>query len=106
MDRRNLMRTMKMVPKTQMHLQMNGYDNHVQNIIESAFKEGFAWDAIIKCGPKKQELNCHKMVLAFSSDFLNDALQSTRPGAIPVILLPDISVGVMEHILTYIYTGN
>lgn len=106
MDGRNIIRSMKMVPKTQMHLQMMSYDNHVQNIIEAAHREGFSWDVVIKCGPQKLELKCHKMILCFSSDFLREALRSSRDGAIPVILLPDIAPVTMEFILAYIYTGE
>lgn len=63
-------------------------------------------DMIIKIGSEKHEYFCHRLILAAASDFLETVIETATPGTIPVILLPDVSVVVIEFVLKCIYYGE
>lgn len=63
-------------------------------------------DMVIKVGPQKLEYYCHRLMLISASEFLSTIISTTNYGTIPVLLLPDLSLTVIDYVLFYIYYGE
>lgn len=75
-------------------------------LLETVKEDSFTPDMVLKTGPDKKEIYCHRLMLIAASDFLREAIAAGTPGTIPVILLPDVKVAVIDYILMYIYCGE
>lgn len=100
------MESVRKIYTTQLKLQMEGYEECLRNTLSEVYQEGTTFDMVIKAGKYKEEIYCHKMILASCSDFLHELLKDIEPGHQPMIILPDIEPDVIELILVFMYTGN
>lgn len=89
-----------------MCLQMENYPNDMTKVLYDEYQFGNSCDLVIKTGLEKHESFCHKIVLAFSSDFLRQLLSSITPGMAPVLLLPDIDSEIIDYLMVFMYLGQ
>lgn len=87
-------------------VQMENYPNYITKILYDEYQLGNSCDLVIKTGPEKHESFCHKIVLAFSSDFLQQVLSTVSPGTSPVLLLPDIRTDIVDYLMVFMYSGQ
>lgn len=78
----------------------------ISKIFEETLDQScYTSDLIIKVGPAKYEYYCHRLIFATASNFLRSIIESATPGTIPVLLLPDVNVAVIDYVLLYMYYG-
>lgn len=91
---------------TQTRIEMQDFNCHVQETLQTLLIKGYANDLCLKVGLQRTEIRCHRMILTFASEFLAEALKSCAAGKIPVLILPDIEPEIMEYVLQYVYCGE
>lgn len=100
------MAKVRKIIQQRMCVQMENYPNYITKVLYDEYQLGNSCDLVIKTGEEKHESFCHKMVLAFSSDFLRQVLSTITPGTTPVLLLPDIGTDIIDYIMVFMYSGQ
>lgn len=100
------MAKVRKIIQQRMCVQMENYPNYITKVLYDEYQLGNSCDLVIKTGEEKHESFCHKMVLAFSSDFLRQVLSTITPGTTPVLLLPDISTDIIDYMMVFMYSGQ